>query len=780
MDLGGMDLGGFGAGALLDLLSGGGPRWSGQSGGGAPAPVPPALDGSIAAQSVDWADAVPTIFAAASGAVAVAALLLAALLLRRLRRVERARRGLAAKLSADRSQERVFIATRRGLAPASPATEAELKRLERADAAPFSARFDAHAKPDRGAVAAPDQAAVGGPLFRRVFGEDAARAIAHRILDLVRDGAPFEHRGRDAQGRAARFVGETRGADALVRILPDDGGPDATIGSAEPRRAAAPQVVALAAALDGAPSGVVMFNAQNRMMSANAAARRLLGLRPDWVSTGPTLRGLLDRLRHAGRAPERSDSTAWRAALLADPVKGFNAEPLWAPPTQEALRFSAAPLAGGGFVLFVADESDALALERRYRRAIEASQATVSAIDQGLLVIGPHGAVRMANAAFVALWDLDPADVDPTRGGGSDVSDLARIAARDAADRQLWLDLRAALAGDGPRRSQELAGRRGDGARLSMRLSPLPDGSTLVAMRDMTDADAASAALRERGDALESVDRLKTAFVNDLAHELRSPLNTVTGFAEFLKQGAAGPLNERQAEYVACVLKGAGALRDLISDALDLGALESGAMALERSPTPVGTLVDAAAAAMATRAEARRAAMAAPRPGSAAQLVVRADAERLRAAVGAVASVVAGQASAGDALSIDAARIGDDRLRLTFQLARVAPLDGAPGRAEAVGVAASLAIRMIEAHGGAASFAADADGARALIELPLSIAPRPTDGPRRAATEPPSAEPTPAAPPKSYDATLSDLAAALSATRPAARAGDARRGDPAP
>jgi signal transduction histidine kinase len=66
-----------------------------------------------------------------------------------------------------------------------------------------------------------------------------------------------------------------------------------------------------------------------------------------------------------------------------------------------------------------------------------------------------------------------------------------------------------------------------------------------------------------------------------VSYELRTPLNSIMGFAEMLASGTPGALNQRQGEYADAIVKASGGLRDLINDILDLSTIEAGAMELE-------------------------------------------------------------------------------------------------------------------------------------------------------------------------------------------------------
>ena len=73
---------------------------------------------------------------------------------------------------------------------------------------------------------------------------------------------------------------------------------------------------------------------------------------------------------------------------------------------------------------------------------------------------------------------------------------------------------------------------------------------------------------------LKDLDRAKSEFVTTVSHDLRSPLTSIVGFTELLP--AAGPLNEKQQEFVRYAIEATENMRRLIDDLLDLAKIESG------------------------------------------------------------------------------------------------------------------------------------------------------------------------------------------------------------
>jgi signal transduction histidine kinase len=117
-----------------------------------------------------------------------------------------------------------------------------------------------------------------------------------------------------------------------------------------------------------------------------------------------------------------------------------------------------------------------------------------------------------------------------------------------------------------------------DGRDFEFAAVPLPDGNALFTMLDITDSRMIEAALRERNEALEEADRLKTAFVSNMSYELRTPLTSISGFAEMLANGYAGDLAPTATEYVFAIIESVGRLSALIDNVLDLTQSDTGSL----------------------------------------------------------------------------------------------------------------------------------------------------------------------------------------------------------
>ncbi len=67
---------------------------------------------------------------------------------------------------------------------------------------------------------------------------------------------------------------------------------------------------------------------------------------------------------------------------------------------------------------------------------------------------------------------------------------------------------------------------------------------------------------------LRSRDALKTQFLSNISHDLRTPLTAIITHAEILRDGILGPMPERQIESVNGIIVGGRQLLDMVSEIL--------------------------------------------------------------------------------------------------------------------------------------------------------------------------------------------------------------------
>ena len=346
--------------------------------------------------------------------------------------------------------------------------------------------------------------------------------------------------------------------------------------------------------LDRLATAVAIFGRDQKLTFYNRAFAKLWALSETWLDAHPSDGEILDRLREGRKLPEQRDYQAWKRQRLAlyGQAAEYLPEELWHLPSGKTLRVVAQPHPFGGLTFLYEDVTERITLESSYNTLIKVQSATLNTLQEGVAVFGLDGKLKLYNASFARIWELTPRDL----AGEPHVRAIAAACADKFGDMRVWEGLiQAVVSGNAEQR--ELGEiERNDRVILSLSLSPLPDGAILVTFADVTDRFRIESALRDRNEALEAADRLKSDFIKHVSYELRTPLNTILGFAEMLRNETPGPLNVRQSEYVTDIVSGANTLTNLIDDILDLALIESGALRLELTRVDLHALLTEVAA----------------------------------------------------------------------------------------------------------------------------------------------------------------------------------------
>ena len=331
--------------------------------------------------------------------------------------------------------------------------------------------------------------------------------------------------------------------------------------------------------LDRLATAVAIFGRDQRLSFHNRAFSQLWDLPELWLESHPGDGEILDRLRETRKIPEQRDYQAWKRERLAlyDLSDSYLPEDLWHLPSGKTLRVVAQPHPFGGLTYLYEDVTEKIALESSYNTLIKVQRATLDTLGEGVAVFGPDGRLKLHNTAFANLWQLDESE----SAGELHVQRLAQICVKRFGEEAAWERLVASVSSGSEQRRDWGEIERTDRTIVSVSLAPLPDGATLVTFADVTDRSRIESALRERNEALEAADRLKSDFVHHASFLFRDPLNAVHGFTELLASGHAGALSAKQSEYIQNILTASNKLGEITSDILDLAMIDSGTMQLE-------------------------------------------------------------------------------------------------------------------------------------------------------------------------------------------------------
>jgi len=340
-------------------------------------------------------------------------------------------------------------------------------------------------------------------------------------------------------------------------------------------------------------SPVAIFGPGQTLRFYNSAFARLSHVSEERLSSEIMHGELLDDMRDKRRLPEQINFLQWKTSVLKHYTTLLEPfEEMWHLPDGTAHRVVTQPHPLGGLLILFEDVTDSLALERSYNTLIAVQQETLDNMRECVAVFGIDGRLQLSNPAFRSLWRLEKEELE----GSPHLSDFVAMLQQKNEiedDKEHFISDLAAWVAERKHKTGRLLQR--SGVVVDCAIVPLPDGGVLLTQNDITDSFKVERALRERSNALEAADRLKSEFITSMSYELRTPLNSIVGFAEMLNEKIFGELNNRQSEYVTDILSAASELKDLISDVLDLAVIEAGEVLLEITDTNVsGAMTEAA------------------------------------------------------------------------------------------------------------------------------------------------------------------------------------------
>jgi signal transduction histidine kinase len=458
--------------------------------------------------------------------------------------------------------------------------------------------------------------------------------------DAAERGAAFD-RAADALASEAANLGEPREATRWstvggrrrafhIRAQPLEGGgvgmwtQDVT-ELEELREVLKRNVEAHDETLNHIADAVAIFSQSKRLIFHNTAFADLWALEPAWLAERPSHGEVLDRLRQRRRLPETADYAKWKAAEL-DRYERLDAAPddLWSLPDGRTLRVVRQPHPLGGLLLLFSDITGELKLKSQYNGLIQVQQATLDKLNDAVAVFGSDGRLRLHNEAFARLWHVTPQQLDLA----GDFEGVVELCIPKLHDRGFWRELKGRVADPDPSARAALSGevKTSDSRIVAYQSRPLPDGATLIAFTDVTDARQLESALAAREAALADAERLKRDFVGNVSYELRTPLTTIIGYSELLERSGEN-LSERGRGHAAAVRAAATQLARSINDVLDMAQIDADEMALDLEDVRVADLLATVAERWAAEAKAARVALVLEHPADIG--LIRGDSRRL-------------------------------------------------------------------------------------------------------------------------------------------------------
>ncbi len=327
---------------------------------------------------------------------------------------------------------------------------------------------------------------------------------------------------------------------------------------------------------------VISVDVQGRpyMGPGNAAFYALWRLDSNFLEKKPTLIFFLEYLRDKRMLPEQTNFAKFRSHVNYIAISGTESIEEWHLPDGSAFTIKFTPLNGEQYLFIIEDLTPKLKLERTFNEFLQVHQMTLDHLQDGLAVFSSNGFLRLHNPAFALVWQIP----DDSLSNNFHMTDFLDATRKILPVMKNWPEERVRLSG-------RLLGRNpgtthiicNNGVTLEGAHIPLPDGAVLLRYVDISDGIELENTLKERAlemteraKLLAGADRLKSEFLANLSHEIRTPLTSIIGFAELLAENYFGTLNQRQQEYADGICKASNALSELVSDVMNLSAVEAG------------------------------------------------------------------------------------------------------------------------------------------------------------------------------------------------------------
>jgi signal transduction histidine kinase len=482
--------------------------------------------------------------------------------------------------------------------------------------------------------------------------------------------------------------------------------------------------------LDRLSAGVAQFSADRSLIFCNQPFQQLFALKPEWVVERPDFDRLLDRMREAGRVPETRDFPGWKAERREWFIAAGGAiEENWVIQGGQHLRLVAQPLPDGGLLLIFEDRTEQAQLASARDTLLRVRTATFDNLFEAVGVFESDGRLHLWNNRFREIWGFEEAFLAEHPRVDALAESIAPQLSNPARATLIRELVRSATV-DRKQRSGRVALK--DGRHFEFAAVPLPDGNALFIMLDISDSRKIEHALRDRASALEEADKVKTAFVANMSYELRTPLTSISGFAEMLASGFAGPLEPRAKDYVDAILQSTERLGVLVDNVLDLTQSDTGALPMERKLVDLAELAQRAGGACAGLINAKSIDFEFAIDPSVGTL--QGDAKRLRQALdhllrnaltytpnkGRVLLHASGDENHALIVVSDNGPGMDDaqQAKALDRFSRIGVADGRGGDAS-LGLGLPLARQFVEAHGGSLTLLSEpGQGTAVKIELP--------------------------------------------------------------
>jgi PAS domain S-box-containing protein len=244
-------------------------------------------------------------------------------------------------------------------------------------------------------------------------------------------------------------------------------------------------------------------------------------------------------------------------------------------------RMFTVPWQGSSALALVVTGGETEAALEKFKRALTAAESENRAIKSfldwlpdGIVTVDRQGTIETANAQAAALFGQTQSELAGHSLGEFLAPESERVA-REYFERVA----NGGHAANGDGKAIDVAARAGENRLIPLALTLARIGPDRFAamFHDITANRQIEEELRNAKREAVKATAAKNEFLTKVSHDIRTPLNAITGFAEVIMAERFGPVgNERYREYVKDIHAAGTHLVALLNDLVDLSRIESG------------------------------------------------------------------------------------------------------------------------------------------------------------------------------------------------------------
>lgn len=382
----------------------------------------------------------------------------------------------------------------------------------------------------------------------------------------------------------------------------------------------------LADAINSIDEGFAIFDADDRLVLANQTYVSLWPEAADIIKPGVLFADIVRRLaRHKVTLGALASPDAWVSDRIAR-HRIANGGQAIALADGRWIQVNERRTADGGIVGIYTDITDIKLSDARDRAREQAERAAVL---QATLDAVPHGVCLFDGRRLLMAWNGPLLAMLKLPGNTGNTGNAAPAASRIGNHAALLAWSRLALPGVVAAGGLDWLGggidaitiaELADGRSLEVHRQPMPSGGMLLRLEDVTQRQAAAAAMAQRKSDLEalvaqrtaelerarnqaiSANSSKTRFLAAASHDLLQPLNAARLFVSAL---ASRRMADGNRELVAQTASALDSIESLLEALLEISRLDAGAIQPDPQPTPLADLFNALKAEFAAVAQRR-------------------------------------------------------------------------------------------------------------------------------------------------------------------------------